>query len=142
MFGRKLFWLFVGAVGFAIGLAITPLLLPGLPQWAILLGDCAGPGGVRAGVDGAEAGHRTRGFAAGRVAGRLAAGLLAIDVGHSVACGGRHRGPFACRGFEWGLILLSSLVGANLVVVGLRQAISLSEALVPIVFLGLFGLGC
>ena len=43
LFGRKLFWLFVAAVGFAIGIEITPHLMQHPPAWlaiavALILG--------------------------------------------------------------------------------------------------------
>ena len=34
--GRKLFWLFVAGVGFAVGMFVTPLLLPDAPQGVTL----------------------------------------------------------------------------------------------------------
>ena len=34
--GRKLFWLFVAGVGFAVGMFVTPLLLPDVPQGVTL----------------------------------------------------------------------------------------------------------
>lgn len=37
LFGRKLFWLFVAVSGFVLGVVVTPLLLPGQPDWLILL---------------------------------------------------------------------------------------------------------
>ena len=43
--------------------------------------------------------------------------------------------------FDWGLILLSSLVGANLLVSGVGGLMSLPENLLPIIFLVVFGLG-
>ncbi len=36
LLGRKLFWLFVGAVGFVIGLGLAVELLKGQPDWMIL----------------------------------------------------------------------------------------------------------
>ena len=37
LFGRKLFWLFVAVAGFILGATITPSLLPGQPDWVVLL---------------------------------------------------------------------------------------------------------
>ncbi len=37
LFGRQLFWLFVAVSGFVLGVVVTPLLLPGQPDWLILL---------------------------------------------------------------------------------------------------------
>ena len=37
LFGRRLFWLFVGAVGFAAGAGVGAALFPDQPEWLILL---------------------------------------------------------------------------------------------------------
>lgn len=37
LFGRQLFWLFVAAAGFVLGVMFAPQLLPGQPDWLILL---------------------------------------------------------------------------------------------------------
>ena len=36
-FGRRLFWVFVGGIGFLAGLHFAPLVAPGQSQWMILL---------------------------------------------------------------------------------------------------------
>ena len=36
LFGRKLFWLFVGGIGFVVGFDFASGMLPGQPQWMIL----------------------------------------------------------------------------------------------------------
>lgn len=37
LFGRKLFWLFVGGIGFIVGFQIAAQALQGQPEWVILL---------------------------------------------------------------------------------------------------------
>src|SRR6476661_9326781 len=37
LFGRKLFWLFVAALGFAVGLEIAVYFMKDPPQWMLLL---------------------------------------------------------------------------------------------------------
>ena len=37
LFGRRLFWLFVGGVGFLVGFSFASQALQGQPQWVILL---------------------------------------------------------------------------------------------------------
>jgi hypothetical protein len=37
LFGRRLFWLFVGAAGFAIGLHLAPAVLPNGPDWLVVV---------------------------------------------------------------------------------------------------------
>jgi len=36
LFGRRLFWLFVGGVGFIFGFDIAAQMLPGRPEWLVL----------------------------------------------------------------------------------------------------------
>src|SRR5262245_52324544 len=37
LFGRRLFWLFVGAVGFAVGLHVARAVLADRPEWVVLI---------------------------------------------------------------------------------------------------------
>ena len=37
LFGRTLFWLFVGGIGFLVGFSLAVQALPGQPQWVVLL---------------------------------------------------------------------------------------------------------
>ena len=37
LFGRRLFWLFVGAAGFAAGLHLAPAALPDSPEWLVVV---------------------------------------------------------------------------------------------------------
>jgi hypothetical protein len=37
LFGRRLFWLFVGAAGFAVGLHLAPAAFANSPEWLILV---------------------------------------------------------------------------------------------------------
>src|SRR5437867_3046454 len=37
LFGRQLFWLFVGLIGFAAGLQLAPLLLPGTSEVVVFI---------------------------------------------------------------------------------------------------------
>lgn len=37
LFGRRLFWLFVGAAGFAVGLHVAPAVLPDSPEWLVVV---------------------------------------------------------------------------------------------------------
>src|SRR5690348_12988135 len=36
--GRKLFWLFVGAVGFLVGVEVAATLFPHQPDWSLIVG--------------------------------------------------------------------------------------------------------
>src|SRR5262250_1679447 len=37
LFGRRLYWIFVAGVGFLTGLELAPRVLPGRPEWVVLL---------------------------------------------------------------------------------------------------------
>jgi hypothetical protein len=144
--GRKLFWLFVAAVGFAFGVFITPLLLPGLPEWVTLAGGLVlAMVGVVLALTLQKLAIGLAGFIAGGWAATWLLSLLATDGGGFqwlvFIVGGILGAILLATLFEWGLILLSALVGANLVLMGLQQTLNLSETLTPIALLGLFGLG-
>jgi hypothetical protein len=144
--GRKLFWLFVAGVGFAVGMFVTPLLLPDAPQGVTLAA------AIALAVLGALLAITVQKIAIGLV-GFIAGGLianwllqaLALDLGAVqwlIFIGGGILGALLLATlFDWGLILLSSLVGANLVVSGVGGLIGLPENLLPIIFLVVFGLG-
>jgi hypothetical protein len=144
--GRKLFWLFVAGVGFAVGMFVTPILLPDAPQGVTLAV------AVALAVLGAVLAVTVQKIAIGLV-GFIAGGLialwllraLALDLGAIqwlVFIGGGILGALLLATlFDWGLILLSSLVGANLLVSGVSGLIGLPETLLPIIFLVVFGLG-
>ena len=144
--GRKLFWLFVAAVGFAFGVFITPLLLPGLPEWVTLAGGLVlAMVGVVLALTVQKLAIGLAGFVAGGWVATWLLSLLAID-GRGFQwlvfiVGGVLGAILLTTLFEWGLILLSSLVGANLALIGLQQILSLPDTLAPLALLGLFGLG-
>jgi len=146
LLGRKLFWLFVAGVGFAVGMFVTPLLLPDAPQGVTLAAAIvlAVLGAVLA-ITMQKIAIGLVGFIAGGLIANWLLGLLALDLGAMlwlVFIGGGILGALLLATlFDWGLILLSSLVGANLLVGGVGGLISLPENLLPIVFLVVFGLG-
>jgi hypothetical protein len=144
--GRKLFWLFVAGVGFAVGMFVTPLLLPDSPQGVTLAVAVALAvlGAVLA-ITLQKIAIGLVGFIAGGLIALWLLGLLALDLGAMqwlVFIGGGILGALLLATlFDWGLILLSSLVGANLLVGGVGGLMSLPENLLPIIFLVVFGLG-
>jgi hypothetical protein len=143
---RKLFWLFVGAVGFAFGVYLAQRLLPGLPEWAFLAaGLLLAFIGVGLAMTLQKLAIGLAGFIAGGWVAVWLLGLLAIDAGGFqwlvFIVGGILGAILLTALFEWGLILLSSLVGANLVLLGLEQTLNLTESLALIALFGLFGLG-
>ena len=144
--GRKLFWLFVAGVGFAVGMFVTPLLVPRHAS----RGDPRGGGflavlGAVLAITLQKIAIGLVGFIAGGLIALWLLGLLALDLGAVqwlVFIGGGILGTLLLATlFDWGLILLSSLVGANLLVSGVGGFIGLPENLLPIIFLVVFGLG-
>ena len=78
--GRKLFWLFVAGVGFAVGMFITPLVAPDAPGWASQWQSrwlCS----ARAGDHLAENRYRLVGFIAGGLIALWLLKALALDLG-------------------------------------------------------------
>jgi hypothetical protein len=133
IFGRRLFWLFVGLIGFLAGFNLAPQLLPGQPDWVIVLL------AVLIGLLGALLAIFLQRLAVG-IAGFLAGGFLinnllaalGIDVSAvwwiTYIIGGVIGFILVVALFDWALIILSSLVGANLIVNALALTSTLGLA--------------
>src|SRR6266545_1254744 len=106
LFGRRLYWLFVAGIGFLTGLALVPDLLPGQPEWLILLA------ALVAAIVGAVIAF---------VAQKITIGLIGFVAGGGIGL------VLMLVLFDWALILLSSLAGANLIVTGVAARMSLPE---------------
>lgn len=118
--GRKLFWLFIAALGFVSAMALASALLNVERQWVVLLI------GLIAGGIGAVLALTLQRVAIG-VSGFLAGGYLALSALQLIGLdlGAQAWQPFLVGGivgaivvfpiFEWSLILTSSLVGAFVV---------------------------
>src|SRR3954447_14888250 len=123
LFGRKLFWLFVAALGFAVGLEIAAYFMKDPPQWMMLLV------ALGCGVIGAllaillqKVAIAVAGFiAGGRIAWQLAAAFF-VDHQHyrgiTFVIGGILGALLLLALFDWVLILLSSIEGAHLISTG------------------------
>lgn len=140
--GRKLFWLYVAACGFAIGLTLATRMFSGRSEWlALLIGVGAGVLGaliailfqrLAVGVGGFLAGA----FIAVSIAGRLHLEEAALFWGMLVL-GGVVGALLMVALFDWALIALSCLSGASLIVGALR----LPETSAVVTWLGLLVLG-
>jgi len=118
--GRKLFWLFVGAVGFIFGFEFAAQYLYGQPDWLIFLT------ALVIGLAGALLATFLQRLAIG-VAGFIAGGYIVVSLlqlwgGNVVQFfwllflgGGIAGGVLVVVLFDWGLIILSSLSGAALI---------------------------
>lgn len=143
--GRRLFWLFVAGVGFIIGLSLAPRLWPGQSEEVklILALGLALLGALLA-LFVQKAAIGVVGFCAG---GWLALWLLRMLVGDAgslqwlVLIGGGIIGVVLLSAiFEWGLVLLSTLIGAGLLTDALARLWPAFPA--PLAaFLILFGVG-
>jgi hypothetical protein len=133
--GRKLYWLFVGTAGCVGGIMLATRLLGGQPDWVILAIALAG------GVLGALLAVFLQQMAVA-LAGFIGGGYVALNLMDAM---GGQPGPLAwiplvvggivglvlvLTLFDWSLILLSSLLGANLIV----QAPSLRSSITALLF--------
>lgn len=140
--GRKLFWLFVGVIGFVVGIGLATQLFSGESEIALLAI------ALVAGIVGALLAVFLQRLAVG-AAGFLAGGYIALSLldllGLKLALPGWI--PFLIGGvlgavllaamFDWALIILSSLVGANLLV----EAMKAQQVLGVVLFILLFFVG-
>ncbi len=140
--GRKLFWLFVGALGFvwAEGLAVRYMI--GSPAWLVLVvALIAGVIGAVVAIFARWVGIILAGFWAGSVLATSMMAMLSVDLGALnwlvwIVAGVAGAFLFA-RFLDWGLIILSSLTGAGIIV----RALTLTNPLAWIVWLILIGVG-
>ena len=141
-FGRRLFWLFVAACGFAVALTLTNRFLETWPDWLAILT------GLGIGVLGALLALFFQWLAIG-VAGFLAGALIATRLLDALGLegavlfwialliGGLCGAALMEIVFDWGLVGLSCLVGSSLIV----KALQVREVPGILLWLSLFVLG-
>ena len=122
--GRRLFWAFVGAMGFLAGLQLAPTVVPDQPQWVMLLV------GVGLGLLGALLSIVLQRVAVA-VAGWFGGGYLATRLAESMGwtdpsttwiafvVGAIIAAIVVSLLFDWAVIVLTTLSGASLVSDGL-----------------------
>lgn len=144
--GRRLYWLFVAGIGFLTGLALAPALLPGRPEWLILLA------ALVAAIVGAVVAIVAQRLTIGLI-GFVAGGGIGLLLLRALGFGGDAQGwiAYLIAGviglvlmlalFEWALILLSSLAGANLIVAGVVARFPLPQAIALVLLIGLVLIG-
>jgi len=125
--GRKLFWLFVAIAGFYAGIEVVRVLLAGQPSWVMwVAGAATGLIGALLAMLFQRVGFALGGFYAGGYAALILAERFAPGAvgGATFVIGGVVGALFAVWLMDWAIIVLSSLVGAVLVVtsLGLRGA--------------------
>ncbi len=139
LFGRRLFWLFVGVAGFVAALQAVPSLMPDQPQWFVMVA------AVIAGVVGAVLAvfvqYGAAGLAGFLVGTHIALGLHAAlgvsTVEWLVVLAGVAGALCAVFLFDWAIIALSAYLGATLIL----QPFALEPNLYVWGFVALFGLG-
>ena len=132
LFGRRLYWVFVAGIGFVTGLALAPDLLPGQPEWLILLA------ALVAAIVGAIIAIFAQKLTIGLI-GFVAGGGVGLQLARKMGMVGEGTGwiAYLIAGivglvlmlvlFDWALILLSSLAGANLIVTGVAARAHLPQ---------------
>src|SRR5437016_8265316 len=142
LFGRKLFWLCVAAVGFAAGVEIAPHLVhEPSPLLALTVALVLGLIGALLALFLQKIAIAVLGFlAGGKLAGAIAAAFFVHYAQYSTiifVIGGVVGAILLLALFDWALIVVSSLIGAHLI----QSAIVLPASGSTIVFIGLAVLG-
>jgi len=142
LFGRKLFWLFVAALGFAVGLEIAAYFMPEPPAWlTLVVAIGCGLVGALLAILLQKLAIALAGFiAGGRAAWALAAAFFVEHEhyrGITFVLGGILGALLLLALFNWVLILLSSVEGAHLITTG----IGLPEKGTLILFIALAVIG-
>ena len=120
LFGRRLFWLFVAALGFAIGLQLAPYLSQHPPVWLSLVLSLGL--GLLGAILALLLQKLAIGIAVFLVGGRVAVAIAAaLIVNHShysaitFVIGGIVGALLLLALFDWALIIFSSIEGARLI---------------------------
>lgn len=122
--GRRLFWLFVGAIGFIIGVEVAIRLFRGTEIMTILAGLVLGAVFALLAIFVESIAIGLAGFLGGGYIVVSLASLLGFNGNAAAAIafivGGIAGVILVAALFEWALITISSLAGASMVVTGLR----------------------
>lgn len=123
-FGRRLFWLFVGAAGFVAGFDAAQQYLALQPDWIIWgVGILCGLVGILLALFFQRLAVGLGGFAAGGYIALYLTSLMGLDALLWVyLVGGIIGAVLMYLLFDWALILLSSIAGASLIVQSLQWA--------------------
>ena len=115
--GRKLFWLFVGAVGFVTGLQLATSFWQGPEGLALVFGLIIGVIFALLAIFMQTITIGIAGFLAGGFILNAIAGMIGLDAGLIIyIIGGLIGLALVIFLFDWAIITLSSLAGASLVV--------------------------
>src|SRR5437660_10091633 len=142
LFGRKLFWLFVAAVGFAAGVEFAPHLIhEPSPLLALTFALVLGFVGALLAIFLQKIAIAVAGcLAGGKLAVAIAASFFAQYahyVGITLVIGGLIGALLLLVLFDWALLILSSVLGAHLI----QSAMVLPQSGSTILFVGLAAIG-
>ena len=141
--GRKLFWLFVGLVGFAAGISLATQFVQG-PEWMVLvIAIAAGLVGVVFALVLQQAAVALAGFLAGGYVVMSVLNGLGWDASGPnwvlywalIIVGGIAAAALVLALIEWALIILSSLIGAILIVQTIHPGTLLVAILIAVLFI-------
>jgi len=140
--GRRLFWLFVGLIGFISGIHIAPHFFPGRPEWMILaIALVAGILGALIALFLQWLAIGLAGFSAGAYIGLRLLQVWEWKTGEInwifFLIGGILGTLLIIVLFSWALIILSSLVGAGVI----TEAIHAGQWVTAFFFIALFTAG-
>lgn len=115
--GYRLFWFFVGVIGFVAGLHVSQVLFEWQPRWVQLLAGLACGGvGILLAVGVQHIAVAIAGFLAGGTILWHLAALLEYAPGPPIVVAGGIAGAVTfILLFDWALIVLSSAIGAGLI---------------------------
>ena len=120
VFGRKLFWLFVGAVGFLAGVNLVTMGWHGSDAVAIIVGILAGLVFAALAVFFKSVSIGLAGFLGGGALLVMLAGWLGIDNSLLTfiiyIVGGVLGIIVVAKMFDWAIIIISSIVGASIII--------------------------
>jgi hypothetical protein len=119
--GRKLFWLFVAAIGFAAGMVVATRLFDVRPEWiAIVIGLVLGVLGALLAFVVQRVAIGVAGFLAGALIATSLVGALGFEqqlwFWAAALVGGLIGALLLAAVFDWALIGLSSLAGASVII--------------------------
>lgn len=140
--GRRLFWLFVAAIGFVAGLRFANQLLTDQPAWVgILLGVIVGLVGAGLAVLFQQFAIGVAGFLAGAYVLSTVLEIFGLEGSTwtlvALLAGGIAGAVLMFALFDWALILLSSIAGADLIVDVIEPESASTLWLVALVVLGI-----
>ncbi len=142
LFGRRLFWFFIGAIGFLIGFNLTPQLFPSQSGTTVLII------ALVVGVIAALLAIALQGAAIsilGFLIGAYTVYILMRAFGLNfealdwifILFGGILGALFIALVFDWALVVFSSLAGASFI----TEALGVDRSIAPLALLGLFLIG-